>query len=245
MTEPTPTRRSFRPTPAWLIFGLLVVEGLLWLSERYRWLWFNEKKGWTVLIAVAVVGAAMLVMLCWFLVSLIVRWRFQFSIRSLLVLTIAIALPCSWFGARVQEEKREREAAAEIENSGADVTWSGPTLPAWLRGLLGDAFDKSVLSVDIPDIIVSESDLEAIKRLSEVHELDLRNTRVTDADLVQFNGLNHLEELSLDRTEVTDAGLEKLKGLNHLKSLDLGNTGVTDEGVKKLQQVLPNCKIEH
>ena len=49
MTDPTLTRR-FRPTPTWLIFGLLVVEGLLWLSERYRWFWFNEKKGWTVLI---------------------------------------------------------------------------------------------------------------------------------------------------------------------------------------------------
>jgi len=59
MTDPNPTRRRFCPTVAWLIFGLLVVEGLLWLSERYRRFWFNEKKGWTVLIAVAVVGVAM------------------------------------------------------------------------------------------------------------------------------------------------------------------------------------------
>lgn len=29
MTDPTSNRRSFRPTPAWLIYGLLVVEGLL------------------------------------------------------------------------------------------------------------------------------------------------------------------------------------------------------------------------
>jgi hypothetical protein len=40
MPDPTPTCR-FRPTPAWLIFGLLVVEGLLWLSARYRWFWFD------------------------------------------------------------------------------------------------------------------------------------------------------------------------------------------------------------
>ena len=37
MTDPTPTRR-FSPTPSLLIFGLLVVEGLLWLSERFQWL---------------------------------------------------------------------------------------------------------------------------------------------------------------------------------------------------------------
>ena len=89
MTDPTPTRR-FRPTPAWLVLALLVVEGLLWLSERYEWFWFNEKKGWTVLIAVAVVGVALLVMLLWFIASLLFRWRFQFSIRSLLVLTVAV-----------------------------------------------------------------------------------------------------------------------------------------------------------
>ena len=89
-------KRRFRPTPSWLIFGLLVVEGLLWLSERYRWFWFNEQKGWTVLIGVAAVGVAIAIMLGWFVVSLLFRWWFQFSIRSLLVLTIAIALPCSW-----------------------------------------------------------------------------------------------------------------------------------------------------
>ena len=37
-----PTRGSFRPTPAWPIFGLLGVEGLLWLSVRCRWFWFNK-----------------------------------------------------------------------------------------------------------------------------------------------------------------------------------------------------------
>ena len=65
MTGPTPTRR-FCPTPAWLICGLLVVEGLLWLSEWYQWSWFNEKKGRTVLIGVAMVGVVLLLMLLWF-----------------------------------------------------------------------------------------------------------------------------------------------------------------------------------
>ncbi len=75
MTDPTPTRRSFYPTPAWLIYGLVVVEGLLWLFERYRWFWFNEKKGWTALIAVVVVGVTTLVMPGWFVVGLVCRWR--------------------------------------------------------------------------------------------------------------------------------------------------------------------------
>jgi hypothetical protein len=60
-----PTRCT-RPTPAWLIYGLLVVEGLHWLSERYRWFWFNERKGWTVLVAVSSVGVTMLIISAWF-----------------------------------------------------------------------------------------------------------------------------------------------------------------------------------
>ncbi|MGA2034722.1 MAG: hypothetical protein ABSG68_20940 [Thermoguttaceae bacterium] len=77
---------------------LLVVEGLLWLSERFQWFAFNAHKGWTVLIALDSVGVAVLFMLFWFVACLIFRWRFQFSTRSLLVLTVAVALPCSWLG---------------------------------------------------------------------------------------------------------------------------------------------------
>ena len=36
MTDDLPKRRWFRPTPGWLLVGLLVVEGLLWLSERFQ-----------------------------------------------------------------------------------------------------------------------------------------------------------------------------------------------------------------
>ena len=38
MIDSIPQRRCFYPTPAWLVLGLLVVEGLLWLSERFQWL---------------------------------------------------------------------------------------------------------------------------------------------------------------------------------------------------------------
>ena len=39
MADPTPkpTRRWFCPTPSWLIFGLLALECLLWLSEWFHW----------------------------------------------------------------------------------------------------------------------------------------------------------------------------------------------------------------
>ena len=61
------------------MIGLLAVECLLWLSERFQWFTVNYYERWTALIAVASVGVAMLVMLLWFAASLLFHWRFQFS----------------------------------------------------------------------------------------------------------------------------------------------------------------------
>ena len=49
-------------------------------------------KGYAVLTGVAVVGVAMLLMGVWFAVALVFRRRFQFSIRSLLVLVVIVAI---------------------------------------------------------------------------------------------------------------------------------------------------------
>ena len=79
----------------------------------------------------------MLVMLLWFIVALVFRWRFQFSIRSLLVLTVAVALPCSWLAVEMRAAKRERVAAAAFEELSGFVEWSDPSGPVWLSSLLG------------------------------------------------------------------------------------------------------------
>ena len=93
---PTPdtkrrTLRWFHPTPGRSLIVLLVVEGLLLLSERFRWFPFNDHKGWTVLIAVASAGAAFLAMILCCAIALVFRWPFQFSLRSLLALVVAVA----------------------------------------------------------------------------------------------------------------------------------------------------------
>jgi hypothetical protein len=81
-------RRLFRITPGHVLPVPLAVEGFLWLPERFQWFALNQHKGWTVLICLATVGAAFVVMFLWFLAALVVRWRFQFSTPSLLVLTL-------------------------------------------------------------------------------------------------------------------------------------------------------------
>jgi hypothetical protein len=116
-------RRWLTPTPGWLVLGSLVVTGLLYLSDRFKWFAFNQHKGWTVLIAVASVVAVLAVMLLWWIAALVFRWRFQFSVRSLLVLAIAVAVPCSWLAVEVKIAKEQRETVNEIKKRGGKVAY--------------------------------------------------------------------------------------------------------------------------
>jgi hypothetical protein len=243
MPAPTPTR-CFRPTPAWLIYGLLVVEGLLWLSERNSWFAFNTHKGWTVLIAVASVGVTMLVLLAWFVVSLILRWQFQFSIRSLLVLTVAVAIPSSCLAVKLRQATQQRAAIAAIEKLGG------------MRESAADRAERAILRrapslILLPGYFVEPSGPAWLRRLvggelfETVPAVDLQITELTDDGLEHLKFLDGLQELNLDSTEITDAGLETLEGLNQLHNLDLYGTRVTDAGVAKLQKALPNCIIRH
>ena len=118
-------RRWYCPTPGWLVLGSMAVTGLLFASEKWRWFGFNEHKGWTVLIAVAALGVVLLAMLLWWLVALVFRWRFQFSIRTLLVLTLAVALPFSWLGVEMKKAKEQFNAVKRITELGAACNMIG------------------------------------------------------------------------------------------------------------------------
>ena len=97
------------------MFGLLAVEGFLFLSERFEWFAFNRHKGYTVLITVAAVSVAMLAMMLWFAAAFLFRWRFQFSISARCsVLVVVVAIPCRWLSvAREQARQTARGGASD------------------------------------------------------------------------------------------------------------------------------------
>ena len=185
-SRPTSTRRLFCPTPSWLIFGLLVVEGLLWLSERFGWSWFNEKKGWTVLIGVAVVGGAMILMLVWLAIAFLFRWRFQFSIRVLLLIVTATAVPFSWLAVEMKAAKEQKEAVEEFKRFGCvRYNWEfsadghaaldnpPPPGPEWLRNLLGVDFFGSVTDVHLWCSGVTDANVKHLQALPHLQWLEL------------------------------------------------------------------------
>ena len=228
MTDNLRKRRWFCPAPSWLVVVLLVAEGLLLLVERYYWL----PKGWPVLIAIAAVAVVMLLMLLWFVIALVFRWRFQFSIRSLLALVIVVAIPFSWLAVEMKQANSQPRMVTEIERMGGmvenDLLYFSamtsqhrePPEPRWIRRLLGDDFFREV-------IVLGKMDDEKFLKVSEVSGIEsiqrlwLGVSKITDAGSVGFRRWTGLRELNLPDTGITDAGLENLRGLRELRFLYL------------------------
>jgi hypothetical protein len=236
---PKPTRRWYCLTPDRAVIGLLTVECVLWLSSELGW----SPMIWTFLVAVAAVGAALMGMLVSFLVCLIFRWRFQYSIRFLLVLTVAIVIPCSWYAVVMKRARSQSAIVHAIYKEGGDVifehgSWSGaePPGPPWLQGLLATDFFMNATGVAFigDHVTVTDDGLEDFKRLPQLRLLQLDDTHVTDAGLEHLKGLKQLEVLRLNRTNVTDAGLEHLRELTTIGGLYLAGTRVTDAGLVHL-----------
>ena len=237
MTETSKSqRRLLRLTPDRLLLALVPVWGVLFLAEHYRWL----PKGYPVLLAVVTLAAMLVLLLLWFAAALLFRGRFQFSIRSLLLLTVIVSVWGSWFAVEMRGARRQREAAESIEKLGGLVNYDWevrgpiPPGPAWLRKLLGEEF-ANVVQVVLERTQVTDAGLEHLKGLTRLHDLSLGGAHVTDAGLENLKGLNQLQKLFLDSTQVTDAGLENLTKLSQLRFLILDNTQVTDAGLECLK----------
>jgi hypothetical protein len=238
----------FHLTPARFFIGLLVVQVFLLLSERFQWFAFNERKGWTVLIAVGVVGGAVLAMLVWALVCLVLRRRFQFGVRSLLLFLVVLSIPLGWFAWEMDKARRQREAVERIVELGGSVGYDyqvdangdwvdGAEPTTWLRKLLGRDFFYDVVSVHCPSTSFGNGDTRNLKRLPKLEFLSLNCPQVTDPGLVHLKGLTNLEVLYLSHAKVTDAGLKHLEGLTSLRVLGLHGTKVTGDGLEHLKRL--------
>jgi hypothetical protein len=259
--------RYLHLTPDRLIVGLLVVVALLWLSGRFQWFPFNHHKGWTVLIAVASIGAAILAMVLWLIGGLLFRWRFQFSIRSLLVLTVAVAISCGWLAVEMKRAREQRAAVEAIKRTGLEVDydfqWEIPDYwktgyqpgPALARNLFGVDFLAEVVAVrtgggffgGIGGIVpytlckATDQDLLPLKAFKRLRFLYLAATEIGDSWMECLDELHELQDLSVWYTDVGDKGMEHLRGLTNLRELGIEHTKVTNSGLVHLKD-LPNLE---
>jgi hypothetical protein len=153
--------------------------------------------------------------------------RLQFSLRSLLLVTLAASLPLGWIGFRVRERAKQAHAVAALKEHGASVASRyGNVLRVdfWYRS----RFDPTALA--------------QLKNLPRLESLFLRNMPVTDQDLRYLEHLE-LKHLGLTNTDVTDAGLNWLATLSELRFLDVQGTAVTPQGVQTLTRAIPQLYV--
>jgi hypothetical protein len=170
------------------------------------------------------------------------RW-FQFSLRTLLVSTIIIAVACGWLGKRIEQKRKDRETVAAIIKLGGIVTYdyqtedlrANPSGPGWLRDMLGDNFFNEVDGVWLRNATDADAGVANLKGLTQLRVLNLWKTKIGDGPLLHVKELTQLQELNLEGTSVTDVGLPTLKGLTQLRGLSLARTRVSDTGLDHLK----------
>ena len=80
----------------------------------------RSPQGLAGVIVLATLALAMLLMFLWFAAALVFGLRFQFSVRSLLALMLAVAVACGWFVTEREAAERQRAAATAVAHLRAD-----------------------------------------------------------------------------------------------------------------------------
>jgi hypothetical protein len=184
------------------------------------------------------------------------RW-FQYSLRSLFLLTTVVAIGMSWLTVTMQNQRKQKAAAEAIQKAQGDVSCE----VTWLGRLLRDDSLVMVTRVDLSGEFTNDVwkfhfyGLKHLHGLSDIlgaevevhgsglvypHELShqdcsFRKTEVSDDVLVRLPGLAQLQDLDLRGAKVTDGGLVHLQGLSQLQNLELSGTKVADGGLVHLQ----------
>lgn len=249
-------RRSFRLGICCLPLSLLVLEGVLFLIDRQRWLPFYV--GWAVLVAVGAYTLVLLWLLAAQIAGLAFGRRLRRSVQAFVLMALAGVLAFGWLAAEIRRAKLQAEMVNAVHAlggttfdeltycTGMRVHHSEPPEPRWARTLMGNEFFRDPLDVSFGQTNLNDAQLAEffnVPGIERVWGLGLQGTKITDTGLAGICRCAALQELSLVNDTITDAGLQNLYSLSRLRYIDIRNTAVTDQGAQKLQQALPKCGI--
>jgi Leucine-rich repeat (LRR) protein len=240
--QPRSKSAWYAPTTAKFFLALLVMQGVLFLSSTFRWFWFNQHKGYTVLITVAATASLLLLFALVALVSWFFRRKTQFSLATLLLMVPVMAIPCAWLAQEVALAREQQELAQSINGASGHVDASfddfvlrkvlkpPPPPNPWAYRLLGEQFFfKDVKHVTLGGQ-ESYQGIHAFNRLES-----LLCTSPTNADMIHLHGLPQLYRLTLVNSSVTDVGLEPLGKLPSLQILHLDGSRISGDGLRHLE----------
>lgn len=233
--------RWYLPTPGKFLFAVLVIQGVLFLSAQYRWFWFNERKGHTVLIAVAATVIALLILAGFVLVSRFFKSKAQFSLATLLLMVPVLGVPLGWLAREMDLAKQQRDAVGVLHKSHANAyvqrqpvreNISYGTFQSRLTLALGEDFFSDAVYLHLHR--GTDSDLQTVRNLKGLQALVIAESAITDEGLAQLKALPQLTVLHMNKTPVTDAGLEHLQSFGNLNQLVINNMRITDSGLERV-----------
>jgi hypothetical protein len=173
------------------------------------------------------------------------RW-FQYSLRTLFVVSIAAALGivAAW-KEYVEPYQRERQLEAMLTELGGKISTEAVG-PSWVQRLLGRGKTNAVTSIAFEPLWESRPGdvwterhvngdlLYRMGRARALRSLNLQYCQFAEDDLRWLAESESLETLDLIDTAITDRGARHLSGLKNLRFLRLQATAVTDAALADL-----------
>ena len=182
------------------------------------------------------------------------RRRFRYSLRSLLVLFVAVAAILGWWRWRANQHDREVAAIEQLEKLGygLDCQYRGPI---WLARLVGEQRLHFFLSANTseyvppdpfgkskPEVADGRKVIDLATELDTLTAVGLHgDLKIEDAQWAGLTGMKNLEELYVEETRISDFGIACLAKLPKLRVLVV--TKLDDASVAKLRRALPKCEI--
>jgi hypothetical protein len=188
------------------------------------------------------------------------RWL-QFSLRTLLFVTLLLAMACGWLGNRLSGARRQARVVKELVEAGFAVQYdfmdaervlvpedfgASQSLPAsaWARSLFGIDFFSNVTAVY--GYSGAAADVRILKRLSDLPKLNALHVtlfnindsaQLTDAHLVALAKLPKLKELSLRGATFAPSGVDALDRLIQLETLCLSESDIDDQSLSAVSRL--------
>ena len=166
------------------------------------------------------------------------RRRWQFSLKTLLLLPIVLGLLVGWLATERHRAEQHKMSVAQIQRFAGRVNRFDVPIPTkFFSDYFREQIEEDFQSFDVGAM--------SLRGLNEFNQVDLAGTQITDADLACLKGVPNLYTLNLNNTPITDAGLMHLQELAAMRYLQITDTQVTNEGVERLKRVLPEITIRH
>lgn len=175
------------------------------------------------------------------------RWL-RFSLRTLLLVTTALAIS---LGMYVKSLRDRKAAVGAMEKLGGAISlrYHGPE---WLRKLVGDEkyfWNPIAVRFQYSDPITDDelrSAIPYLRSFGDLNYLSFRESQITSDGLKHLLPLaDRLLVLDLTYTAISDDGIIHLKQLPKLRFIRVKEgTAITPAGIAELERALPDCKVE-